>query len=209
MSISRQRFDQARQLWGSYSSWAIWRTINVEQKPKADIGHLTVLDPDDNPSLLDQLKPDVVMLGLNAASRPIGSEPWSNFHDPRPMATDFKIRFAFEGTPYWGAYMTDVLVGLHETDSQKVAAYINANRGDVARQIGRLEQELHDIGAANPLLIAFGADAHRTLRDHLGSKYELVKVPHYAHRINKESYRAAVIDALAKRANRTQAENGR
>jgi hypothetical protein len=27
--------------------------------------------------------------------------PFGNFHDPKPFATDFKIRFALKGTSYW------------------------------------------------------------------------------------------------------------
>ena len=78
---------------------------------KSNIGcTLSVLEPDRNPTLLQTLRNDVVTVGLNL-SRPV-SVPFANFHDPRPQGQDYKIRFAFSGTPYYGAYMTDIIKGV-------------------------------------------------------------------------------------------------
>jgi hypothetical protein len=197
LSIERERFDRVKSLWSETSSWAVWRTISPEEKPKSEVGDRTVLDPESNPALLGSLKPEFVMLGLNAATREMDPEPWSNFHDGRSMANDFKIRFAFENTPYWGAYMTDVFVDLHETDSGKVAKYVKANPQVLGEQLARLERELDDLEAVDPLLIAFGGQVYSILRRHLGNKYRIVKVPHYAHRISKTSYRARVLDSIS------------
>ena len=72
------------------------------------MGNLDVLDERANPALLATLNPGVVMVGLNFSRfRPHGA--FRNFHDPSPVANDFKIRFAFSGTAFWGAYMTDVI----------------------------------------------------------------------------------------------------
>ena len=68
---------------------------------------MEVLDVDANPSLLRRLKNDIVMVGLNVA-RPF-SEPFRNFHDDDGKANDFRLRHAFTETPYYGAYMTDVI----------------------------------------------------------------------------------------------------
>lgn len=194
--ISRERFDHVKATWGAYSSWAVWKRIGPGDPPKQDIGDLSVLDPDRNPALLVSLNPNIVLLGLNAASRAIAPAPWANFHDPRPVATDFKIRFALEDTPYWGAYMTDVLVGLHETDSTQVQRWIRQNPAGVDAQIARLETELADIGAVDPLLVAFGRAAYTVLRSRLGKIHRLVKVTHYAHQIGKERYRDEVLRVL-------------
>ena len=93
--------------------------------------------------------------------------------------------------------MTDVFVALHETDSRKVAAHIKANPALVAEQIERLEEELHDIGPTGPLLLAFGGDADELLQKHLGHKYQVIKVTHYAHRINKRDYREKVLETTS------------
>lgn len=194
--ISRERFDDMKAKWGAYSSWAVWKRIGPGDAPKKDMGDLSILDPDRNPALLESLNPNIVLLGLNAATRAIASEPWANFHDSRSVANDFKIRFALEETPYWGAYMTDVLVGLHETDSAKVNSWIKRNPVGVDEQISRLESELADIGAIDPLVVAFGGLAYGVLQVRLGKKYRIVKVMHYAHQVGKEKYRGEVLRAL-------------
>ncbi len=194
--ISRERFDDVKAKWGAYSSWAVWKRIGPGDAPKKDMGDLSILDPDKNPALLESLNPNIVLLGLNAASRAIASESWVNFHDSRSVANDFKIRFALKETPYWGAYMTDVLVGLHETDSAKVSSWIKHNSLGVDEQVARLESELVDIGAVDPLVVAFGGLAHDVLRVRLGKKYRIVKVTHYAHQVGKEEYRDEVLRVL-------------
>jgi hypothetical protein len=194
--ISRERFDEVKAKWGAYSSWAVWKRIGPGDAPKKDVGDLGILDPDRNPALLESLNPNIVLLGLNASSREIAPAPWLNFHDPSPMANDFKIRFALKETPYWGAYMTDVFTGLHETDSAKVKSWIKRDPVGVAKQLARLESELVDIGAVEPLLVAFGGTAYGVLQARLSRKHRMIKVTHYAHQIGKEKYRDEVLRVL-------------
>jgi len=197
-TISRTRFDELQARWGAHSSWAVWKTIGPEEKPKAHVGDRMILNPKINAELLSVLNPEVVMVGLNASSREGDTEPWGNFHDGRSEGNDFKIRFAFEGTPFWGAYMTDVLVNFPETDSRKVRAHVKANPDIVAKQLDRLERELQHLGATDPLLIAFGGLASDLVCRHLGDRYRVAKVTHYAHQIGKETYRAEVLEAIAR-----------
>lgn len=204
MAISRERFDALQAKWGAHSSWAVWKTASPDEKPKAHIGDRSVLNPDTNVELLDVLNPAIVMVGLNASSREGNGEPWANFHDADPNANDFKLRFAFEETWLWGAYMTDALVNFPETDSRKVLSYTKANPDEVAKQLGRFEEELHDLGATSPLVIVFGGGAYDLLRRYLGDKYLLVKVTHYAFRINKVKLREDIIRAVAEAAGTNQ-----
>jgi hypothetical protein len=101
-------FDRMKQRWGSYGSWAVWAEASAW--PTSNVGDLSVLDPDANPELLSTLRDDVVMVGLNAA-RPF-SDPFRNFHDSYSNAKDYKIWFASKETPYYGAYMTDIIKGV-------------------------------------------------------------------------------------------------
>ena len=103
--ISRERFEEIKRKHGEYASWAVWAPAG--EKPTSNVGDLSVLDPNSNPSLLASLNPAVIMVGLNI-SRPL-AESLRNFHDKKPQAKDFKIRFALTGTRLYGAYMTDVL----------------------------------------------------------------------------------------------------
>lgn len=77
-------------------------------RTEVDVGDLSVLDPDTNPALLQMLNPAVMMVGLNI-SQLVDAEPFRNFHAQNPRAMDFQLRAAFTSTPYYGAYMTDVV----------------------------------------------------------------------------------------------------
>jgi hypothetical protein len=85
--MTRATFDLIKEKYGFYSSWAIW--ADAGGKPKSNIGDLRVFDMDANPSVLGELKPHIVFVGLNI-SRGLIHEPLANFHDPRLH----QIRFA-------------------------------------------------------------------------------------------------------------------
>jgi hypothetical protein len=106
--VERKTFELIKQKHGGYASWAVW--ADPAGSPKSNIGDLGVLEPDRNPTLFQTLRNDVIMVGLNL-SRPV-SVPFANFHDPSSQGQDFKIRFAFARTPYYGAYMTDIIKGV-------------------------------------------------------------------------------------------------
>ena len=123
--ITREKFDFIKDKYAYCASWAIWS--DEDEKPKSNIGDLTILDPDSNKNLLSQLNPNVVLLGLNISRGDI-IIPFANFHDKRPEATDFKIRFAFRGSPYWGGYMTDIIKDFEQKISGKVISYLRRNK---------------------------------------------------------------------------------
>ena len=56
--------------------------------------------------------------------------------------------------------------------------------------IKSFEIELKDIGAKNPIIIAFGNDCFKILNE-LKEKYTIFKVPHYSSCISKEQLRDA------------------
>jgi len=196
VSISRDVFESVKQTWGGYASWAVWQQRMPGEKPTVRVGDLTVLDPDLNPSLLATLNPEVVMVGLNAADREVMPAPWGNFHDPRPVSKDFKIRFAFEQTPWWGAYMTDVIKGINQTNSKQVVSYLRQHPDEISVQIARFRQELKDTGAVSPLLLVFGGDAWRIVSRYLRDDYQMIKLRHYSDYSSQETYRDQVISAI-------------
>ena len=54
--------------------------------PRFNMGDLSILDSQQNPNLLSQLKPDVVFVGLNTSIDITNLEPFSNFHPTSPYA---------------------------------------------------------------------------------------------------------------------------
>src|ERR1022692_1926410 len=111
--IDIQQFENIKQKHGCYASWAVW--ADASEKAKSNMGDVSHFK---NKSVLSLLKTNVGMVGLNI-SRPV-SEPFVNFHDPNPRANDFKIRYAFKDSAYYGAYMTDIIKFLERVDSKNV-----------------------------------------------------------------------------------------
>src|SRR5688572_20088331 len=114
--ISIEKFIEIRERFGHFASWAIW--ANEGKNPKENIADLSILNPVENPNLLQTLHRNSILLGLNISRRI--ERPLGNFHDPRPMATDFKIRYALKGTSYWGSYMTDIIKDFEEKASGRM-----------------------------------------------------------------------------------------
>lgn len=195
--ISRETFERIKKRYGQYASWAVWATASPG-KPKSNMGEIRVLDPDTNPRLLETLRNDVVMVGLNI-SRPV-SEPFRNFHDPNSSANDFKIRFAFEGTPYYGAYMTDFIKGVEIVKSADLLRHLKKHPFLEQENTETFVAELTELGCRTPMILAFGADAYRLVQKNLPRVHysRLVKLMHYSNYVGTENYKQAVLAAIAR-----------
>ena len=193
--IDRERFDLIKQKHGGYASWAVWAPAT--RGPKSNIGDLSVLDANANPMVLETVNQTVVMVGLNI-SRSF-EESFRNFHDQNPNANDFKLRVAFTGTPYYGAYMTDVVKNVPMVKSGDLIRYLGENPAVIDSQIATFRDELRDLGCAQPTILAFGSAAYKLLLQHLmrGEYRALVRLTHYSHYIAKDKYRDTVLATLA------------
>jgi len=187
--IDSKQFELIKRKYKYYASWAIWSEEG--EKPKSNIGDLTILDPQQNKNLFFQLNPNVVLVGLNI-SRGSMKDPFANFHDKRPEATDYKIRYALRGSPFWGGYMTDIIKDFDQKSSGKVVSYLRANKSFEEENVNIFRKELEDLGSENPTIIAFGKDAYVILCRNLKYEYKILKVPHYANYTSKENYRAQI-----------------
>ena len=193
--VDRETFDRIKEKHGPYASWAVWS--EPDGRPKSNQGDLTVLDPDRNPALLGMLRSDVVMVGLNLSrDRP---PPFGNFHDARAEGQDYKIRFAFTGTPFYGAYMTDIIKGVVMLKSGNLMRYLAADPHVVAESVECLLEEFDDLKSESPTVIAFGGSAHLLAAKHLpANRYSrLVRVTHYSDHISQTAYRERVLSELA------------
>lgn len=195
--IAREKYKEIREKYGEVGSFAVW--VKEGDTPKSNIGDMSVFDLNKNPELLNTLNVNVVMIALNFArdkSDGTLSEPFKNFHDSNPRGQDFKIRYAFQGTPYYGAYMTDIIKNLVMLKSSDVVRHLKDNPGVIAENIKVFEKELEDIGAQKPVILAYGNDTYRILKENLNPEVysKLIKVTHYSARScsNKEKYRMKV-----------------
>jgi hypothetical protein len=193
--IDRATFDRIRQRHGGYASWAIW--AEATGMPKSNMGDMRVLDPDRNRTLLATLRNDVVMVGLNI-SRPF-SEPFRNFHDASAKGQDYKIRYAFAHTRYYGAYMTDFIKGVVMLESHSLMRHVRENPFLLRENVAKLLLEFDDLQCEGPTILTFGGDTFRLVASNLPrQKYSrLVPIMHYSNYISQEKYKEAVLKQIA------------
>ena len=135
-----------------------------------------------------------------------GSDEPRTEHSGTSHGNSFKIRYALKGTPFWGAYMTDIIKEVPRKDSNKFVPVVKTdskkllstlNKATIAHNLKIFEAEISLLGS-NPILIAFGDDAYKILKS-LKGKYKILKLPHYSNpwkNIPKEQYREIVLEAL-------------
>ena len=171
--MTPEKLEEIKTKYGHMASWAIWK--EKDGKEKSNMG---VLEFD---SAI--LNPNIVFVGLNISTRIL--EPFANFHSSSSRAHDYKIRHAVSGTPFSGAYMTDVIKDFEEKAAGSVAKYITKNKDFLEENIRSFRQELEFIGAVNPIIIAFGNHAYKLLEGFPN----LYKVSHYSSCVTKEALR--------------------
>ena len=185
--ITREKFDFVKKKYGPVASWAIW--AHEDEEPKSNMEDLTVLDPEINKNLLSELNPNVVLVALNFSEN-VDHKPFENFHAGGKFQ-DYKTRYAIRDSPAWGGYMTDIIKDYPEKESDKLVEYLKTDKAIEQSNVEYFRQELRDIGAKKPKLVAFGNDVYDILKRNL-PEFEVVKIPHYAHFISKEKYREQV-----------------
>lgn len=184
--MEKEHYLKIKEKYGRQSSWAIWQEAG--NLPKSNIDNLEIFDLEINKSLLETLNPNVILVGLNI-SRKFDND-FANFHDGRPQSQDYKIRYAFQNTPFYGAYMTDIIKNFEDKISGNVLNYLKNNKTFEKENILKFNEELKDLKINDPIIIAFGNATHRILERNF--KYKIIKIPHYSMYISKENYRDLV-----------------
>jgi len=187
--IDEQLYFDIAKKYGEVASWAVWEKAG--EKPKSNISTMDIFDISKNPSTPHILRTDIVMVALNFAREVEMHEPFLNFHDANPHGQDYKIRFAFEGTEYYGAYMTDIIKDFPMLSSKDVLKHLKENPQEIKKKINDFEDELDFIGSHKPKILAFGKDAYNILNKNMkrDDYSELIALTHYSHQISKENYR--------------------
>jgi hypothetical protein len=197
-------FENIKNKYGEVASWAVWKSPDKDDlASNMEVDDL--FDLEKNPTLLKQLQNNIIMVGYNF-SRPTGNFPeFHNFHSFKgddvnhtTLRNASKIRYAFTETPYWGAYMTDIIKNYVEPKSEHVKL------SNVDENFRIFRDELETLQADKPVIIAFGSKVHSLLKKHL-ERYEysrLIGVTHYAYYSDGcatyEGYRRKVLSQISK-----------
>jgi hypothetical protein len=184
--MDQDHFNLIKKNFGYCASWAVWS--NESDKPKSNVGDLSILDPLINKNLFSILKTDIVFVGLNF-SHEKEMKAFANFHDDRPQSQDYKIRFALQNTRFWGAYMTDIIKSFPEKSSEKMMVYLKNNKQFEIENCKLFLEEMNLLKTENIKIIAFGNDAYSIIKKNFKDKFKIVKAKHYASYINREEYR--------------------
>ena len=139
-------YRNIKKKFGDHASWAIWsEPQSGNWSSKEDVGDLSVFD---DTQILKELNPNIVFLSICRSREyevTINPPAWLNFHDGRSIGQDYKLRYALHGTPFWGSYITNLVVteicehGSHSTFDD--ACYQS------------LVNELRELPAREPLII--------------------------------------------------------
>ena len=183
MPITLDKFTEIKNKYGSMSSWAIWK--EQEDTIKSGISDISFFE---NPTdiTLNILNPNIILVGLNISQ--YIPKLFNNFHSDYTFAQDYKIRYAIKNTMFYGAYMTDIIKDFEEKVAGNLMKYLSKNKIFEKENIDKFEKELINIGAKDPIIIAFGNDSYKILKRNL-NKYKIYKVTHYSHFISKEKLR--------------------
>lgn len=202
--LDRKTYKLMKKKYGGVGSWAVWCPQTDKNAPKSNMGNMEWAKDED--SLCSILNPGFVFVGLNLSDShgkySDANTPWVNFHSGNPHGNSFKLRFALKDTSFWGAYMTDLIKGVKETDSKKVVSKLKKDSALLERNLKEFEREISHLGG-KPVLIALGKAVYKFLMPlELEGKYVVKELPHYSSRINKERYRAEVSKTLGKSINK-------
>jgi len=164
MRLSQMLFDDLAKKYGRHASWAAWNDNRA-----ADVSLLV--------KEMECLKTSVVMIGLNVSTHQPGI--WENFHG-RDHAR--KLMYAFNHSPYRGAYMTDLIKEVVEPNSAGLWAQIKTGTIDLQKQIRSFRTEMRDVGVTErSLFILFGKKVSQLFRKHLANVYpNYVSCVHYS-----------------------------
>jgi len=200
----KKDYELIKTKYGHYASWAIWSEGNYETSKEIEtiVCDISMFEVGSNPEILNLVKPEFVFVGLNISTA-IVERKLSNFHGNVgahhvTLRNVIKIRDAFEGTQYYGGYMTDVIKSFNESVSGKMMSHLKNNKSFEQENIKVFEAELADLGIENKIIFAFGGDVYKILsRNGLAQKYNIVKLPHYSHLISINNYKQRVRGILA------------
>jgi hypothetical protein len=188
--MNYEKYLKIREIYGKHASWAIWS--DEEDTPTSNMEDVSFFN---DKEIYKQLNPNIILVGLNISTT-FDETPFLNFHGKGGGA--YKIRYATKNTPYWGAYLTDIIKDFPEAESNKAMSFLRKNPKIIDQNIDSFLQEIEDISSENPKIFAFGNDAYNILDMIINKNFTLYKLRHYSNYEGKEAYRQHLISELNK-----------
>ena len=194
--ISWQCYEDLKTEFGYNSSWAIWAVPKSGNwKSKDSVADMTPFQ--DEKELIQSLNGNYIFVGLNPAVHnhvPHSLMVWENFHSSdAKRSQDYKLRYALQGTQYWGSFITDIYTGIADTDSASAMKKVTGKA--TADSIGNLLR-IREILGGKAVIVAMGTKAHAILKKNLPTGIELKVITHYSAYVNIDDYRKNVLQQL-------------
>ena len=185
--MNTEHFFSIKKKYGQHASFAIW--LNPESKTKEMVGDLGMFELASLTTTLAQIHTKYILIGLNV-SRSLIRGPLANFHDDSRFSQDYKLRYALNDSALWGAYITDIFKDVEEVDSTKIMKFMNVNYEIVDHHIKKLQLEIADVSRnEDTKIVAIGGASYSVLKKYFSKSHEVLKIRHYANRMQLESYR--------------------
>ena len=94
--------------------------------------------------------------------------------------------------------MTDVIKLHEEVEAKEVMKYLKENPATIEENLKTFREEMYDLKAMAPLILAFGRDSCKLLSKYLDkNEYSrLIKLTHYSHQIRQEKYKETVFKEI-------------
>jgi len=178
-------YARIKRKYGNCASWAVWPEAGLTAK--SNVGDLDIFDIKKNIGLLEQLNTGIILVGLNIA-RPFDGD-FANFHDGKTKSQDYKLRYAVNGSRLWGAYLTDIIKFLPCTNSDDTIKQLRADPSIERKNVESSRNELKDLGASDPLIIALGGETFKILNRNFRHEFKIAKVTHYSSYVNIDNLR--------------------
>jgi hypothetical protein len=195
--IQQSQFDEMKRQFGDYGSWAIWSPQSEGGKVRSGISDISMFE---DAKILDQLQNDFVIVALNLSLPCDEGRPFGNFHSSNPRNTDYRMRYAFKDTPLWGSYMTDILKGVCEVDSQKIAKNMNQYIDDIGFHAKHFVEEIEILKAHHATIVTLGDlsdNLTKFIIDKCNMTNKVIKIYHYAYVISLKKYRNHLIERIS------------
>jgi hypothetical protein len=172
-----------------HSSWAIW-AAPAPENIRSNIGISAM--PEKFSGLLDQLNPNVVILGLNPSDRKDlkAYQLFEDFHDDSSFGNDYRLRLVFNNLPHFrGAYITDLFPYQVKTNSNSVRGWWkHLPEAERTRERKHFLDEIDTLGGKPQVFITLGSAVTQMFQDVTSGMARLpqIKIWHFAHKYFKK-----------------------